>query len=369
MKNRVWVEVNLQTLAENFKSIAQLVHPKKVICVLKANAYGLGVKRIAETLKNAGAESFAVAEIREAIQLRDLNLPIQILGCVLPNEVEETVANNFIASIGSIEIAKHISEESVRQNKTTECCFALDTGMGRSGFLSFEAIPQLLECTKLPNLRFTGMYSHFPVAYKGTSEVTLTQIEKFKKVLAELESNGIHLTRVHIANSDAINNYPESYTAPFTHVRTGINLHGSFDPEGRRAMQLKSILTLKTQLAAIRTLPAGYTIGYGCTYRLPCDKVVGTVSAGYADGLPLALSNRGYVLIRGIPCPILGRVSMDYITVDLTNVPAAQCGDEVICLGGEGINAIKVEEWAALKGTHPYEIICSLGTRVERIYI
>ncbi len=368
MKNRVWVEINLKTLRDNFVAVSKLVAPAKVICVLKANAYGLGVLEIAQTLKTAGAVAFAVAELREALALVKLGLPVQILGCVLPDEVSDVVRHGIIASVGSYEIAQQLSAESVKQNKVTTCCFALDTGMGRSGFLSFEALPQLLECTRLPNLDFVGIYSHFPVAYQNASEITLGQIEKLKMVLAQLEKHGVHLSQVHIANSDAINNFPQSYIAPFTHVRTGINLHGSFDSEGRRAMNLKSVLTLKTKLAAIRQLPAGYTIGYGCTYKLPVDKRVGTVSAGYADGLPLALSNRGYVLIRGVPCQILGRVSMDYITVDLDNVPDAQCGDDVICLGGEGIHAISVEDWANLKGTHPYEIICSFGSRVERIY-
>jgi alanine racemase len=129
------------------------------------------------------------------------------------------------------------------------------------------------------------------------------------------------------------------------------------------------VLTLKTRLTAIRTLPAGTGIGYGHTYRLHHATRVGTVSAGYADGLPLALSNRGYLLIHGVPCPVIGRLSMDYTTVSLESVPEAQVGDEVVCLGGTGIHALTVEDWAALKNTHPYEIICSFGNRVQRRYL
>jgi alanine racemase len=152
-------------------------------------------------------------------------------------------------------------------------------------------------------------------------------------------------------------------------VRTGINLHGSFDTAGRRTLHVMPVLTLKTRLTAIRTLPAGTGIGYGHTYRLHHATRVGTVSAGYADGLPLALSNRGYLLIHGVPCPVIGRLSMDYTTVSLESVPEAQVGDEVVCLGGTGIHALTVEDWAALKNTHPYEIICSFGNRVQRRYL
>jgi alanine racemase len=172
-----------------------------------------------------------------------------------------------------------------------------------------------------------------------------------------------------MANSDAINNFPMTYYSPFNYVRTGINIYGSFDNEGQRILNLESILTLKTKLAATRTLPAGMTLGYGCTYKLMKDTKVGTIAAGYADGLPLALSNRGYVIINGSLCPVLGRVSMDYTTVSLEDAPDAKMGDEVICLGGEGPGAISVDDWAQIKGTHAYEIICSFGTRVARRYI
>ena len=147
------------------------------------------------------------------------------------------------------------------------------------------------------------------------------------------------------------------------------NLYGSFDTAGQRAVALKSVLTLKTRLVAVRKLPAGTHIGYGCSYRLPRDMLVGTISAGYADGLPLALSNRGHVQMKGVACQVLGRVSMDYTTVSLDQVPSACCGDEVVCLGGNGPGAVSIEDWAQLKGTHSYDIICSFGSRVERRYL
>jgi alanine racemase len=242
--------------------------------------------------------------------------------------------------------------------------------MGRLGILEKDAFEIISQVVKLPNLDCEGIYSHFPVAYRTGSEYTYGQVEKFFALLEKLKAEDIKFSKIHIANSDAINNFPFTYHFPFTHVRTGINLHGSFDNEGQRILKLKSILTLKTRLAAVRTLPAGSSLGYGCTCRLVKDTRIGTIAAGYADGLPLALSNRGYVIINGYMCPVMGRVSMDYTMVSLENIPENEVnrGDEVICLGGEGINAITVEDWAQTKGTHPYDIICSFGSRVERVF-
>ncbi|HPN84799.1 MAG TPA: alanine racemase, partial [Victivallales bacterium] len=247
--------------------------------------------------------------------------------------------------------------------------FLIDTGMGRLGIRIEEAEKTVYEVLKMPSIQCCGIYSHFPVAYQPASCYTISQIDAFKKLLSNLKKNGISFKSIHIANSDAVNNYPETFKPPFNMVRTGINLHGSFDPQGQRAMNLKSIISLKTRLVAVRKLPAGAFLGYGCTYRLPEDTLVGTISAGYADGLPLALSNRGYVMIRGIPCHVLGRVSMDYTTVSLAQVPEAKCGDEVICLGGKGNFEITVDQWAQMKGTHAYDIICSFGSRVKRNFI
>ena len=367
--SRVCLEVSLPTLRDNFRKIAAAVAPCAVIAVLKANAYGLGVKSIARALAGCGAARFAVAELNEALALVPLGRPVQILGSVLPAEIPEAVAAGIILPIVDLPTARLISAEAVAQGRPAVCQFLVDTGMGRLGMLAAEAERSIHEVQRLPGLVCDGLYSHFPMAYRNACEYTEGQIAQFLGLLARLEAAGIVFAWRHIANSDAINNFPRTFQPPFNAVRTGINLHGSFDTEGRRALDLRPVLALKTRLASVRWMPEGASIGYGCTYRLPRDMTVGVVAAGYADGLPLALSNRGYVLIRDRPCPVLGRVSMDYTTVSLEQVPEAQCGDEVVCLGGRGPHAITVEQWAQLKGTHPYEIICSFGSRVRRCYI
>ncbi len=369
MKTRVWLEISLKTLRENFGNIKSHVSPCGVIAVLKANAYGLGVREIARTLADAGAAGFGVAELNEALMLNDVGIPVQILGGVLPEEIPSAVREGIVLAVTDPEIAKRVSDEAVKQKRTAECQFLVDTGMGRLGILASEAFDVIKNANALPNLNFSGIYSHFPMAYMTGSEYTLNQVSQFLELLEQLKSSGIVFKKIHMANSDAINNFPVTYKPPFNFVRTGINLHGSFDSQGQHVLNLKSILTLKTRLVSVRNLPAGMSLGYGCTYKLPVNMKVGVISAGYADGLPLALSNRGYVIIRGKPCHVLGRISMDYTTVSLEQVQDAERGDEVTCLGGEGPLAITVENWAQLKGTHPYEIICSFGYRVNRICV
>ncbi len=367
--SRVWLDVNLSTLRENYQRIVKTVAPCSVIGVLKANAYGLGVTRIAGALKAAGCSAFGVAELNEALALRDDGVPVQILGSVLPEEIPPAVEAGITLPITDWDTAHRISVSAVAQGRTARCQFLVDTGMGRLGIPVDCAEEVIRNVHALPNLECEGIYSHFPTAYREGSDYTNRQMDCFLSLLESLARASVEFRWRHIANSDAINNFPRAYTSPFNAVRTGINLHGSFDTAGQKSLELNPVLTLKTRLVAVRKLPAGTHIGYGCSYRLPRDMLVGTISAGYADGLPLALSNRGHVLIHGEACQVLGRVSMDYTTVSLDQVPGACCGDEVVCLGGSGPEAVTVEGWALLKATHSYDIICSFGSRVERRYV
>ena len=365
---RVWLEINLTTLTENYCKIAAAVTPATTIAVLKANAYGLGVLPIAQALSAAGVNHFGVAEPHEAIQLVPLQKRVQVLSSILPDEIPAMVENRIILPATDIETVTLISQESVRQGVTTAVHLKIDTGMGRLG-IRVENAPQIIRAMmRLPNLAFDGIFSHFPCAYDVNSELTRQQIDQFCALLADLAHDGIVIPLRHIANSDAINNYPRACKQPFNVVRTGINLHGSFDTAGQRSLHVIPVLTLKTRIASIRNLAQGTGIGYGHTHRLSHPMRVAVISAGYADGLPLALSNTGYVIIHGKRCPVLGRISMDYTVVSLEHVAQAAVGDEVICLGQQGDERVTVEDWAAIKETHPYEIICSFGSRVERVY-
>ena len=366
--SRVSLDIDLNVLRRNFARISDRVSPCSVMAVLKANAYGLGVRPIAEALADAGASRFGVAEVNEGIELQPVGLPTQVLGAILPDEIESAVAAGLTLPISDQAMAAHISREAILQDKTVRAHFLIDTGMGRLGIPVSEAREVILACMRLGGIEFEGIYSHFPMAYSGDEPYTRAQIQSFKDLLHGLAAEGVTFKIVHIANSDAINNVPEGFAAPFNEVRTGINLYGAFDTRGKRALELESVLTLRTSLASVRALPAGMSIGYGCTYTLDQDTRIGTIPAGYADGLPLALSNNGHVLVQGKPCPVLGRVSMDYTTIDLSAAPDAQVGADVICLGNFQNQTLCVEDWARIKGTHSYDIICSIGHRVERRY-
>ena len=375
LKRRVWVEVNLGTLRKNFDRIAAAVKPAHVLCVMKANAYGLGVEPYAAALAQTDCAGFGVAEPFEALQLVELQRttpaprPVQILSSILPDEIEPMVEAGVTLPVVDLPTAQRISAAAQRLKTTAKVHFNLDTGMGRLGILAPDA-PRVIRVVKrLPHLDCEGVFSHCPMAYDPSSTFTEDQIDLFTSILADVAKSGITFRVVHIAASDAINNFPRAARPPFTQVRTGINLHGSFDPNGKRALQVESVLTLKTRVAQVRDLPPGTTLGYGRTWCLNRTTRVATISAGYADGLPLALTNRGHVLIQGVPCPVIGRISMDYTTVDVSRVPSVLPGDEVVCLGRSGSYQITPDDWGALKGTHAYEIICSLGNRVERVYV
>ena len=383
MKRRVTVEIDLKALVRNYRRIAAHVKPAKVLCVLKANAYGLGVADYAKALAKAGCTMFGVAEPFEALELKKalaskfagtagrgrLVPEIQILSSVLPDEIPEMVKAGVILPVIDVPTAKLISAAAVKAKVVAKVHFKLDTGMGRLGILAKDAIAVMREVKKLPNLDCEGVFSHFPMAYDPKDPFTKRQIRLFKDIVVAAEKEGFRFRKVHISASDGINNFPETAKKPFTVVRTGINLHGSFDPYGRKALKVEPVLSLKTRVAQVRELPAGATLGYGRTWCLNKTTKVATISAGYADGLPLALTNRGFVFIGGKRCKIIGRISMDYTTVDVSDVRNVKPGDEVICFGKCGKDSITPDDWATLKGTHAYDIICSLGNRVQRIAI
>ena len=369
LQRRVWVEIDLDGLRANYRRIAAAVKPAKVLCVLKANAYGLGVEPYAAALAKTDCVGFGVAEPHEALQLLPFGKPVQILSSVLPDEIAPMVEAGVTLPVIDVPTAKLIDAAAKRVGRKAKVHFKLDTGMGRLGILAADAPRVIREVVATcPNLDAEGIFSHCPTAFDPADEFANDQIALFKAILKDVAKDGITFRKIHIAASDAINNFPAAKRAPFNIVRTGINLHGSFDPNGRRVLKVESVLTLKTRVAQVRLLPAGTTLGYGRTWCLAKPTRVATISAGYADGLPLALTNRGHVLINGAPCPVIGRISMDYTTVDVSKAGDVKPGDEVIALGGKGKYAITPDDWASLKGTHAYDIICSFGNRVERVY-
>jgi len=361
--SRVRLEINLKAIRSNFNLIRSSVSPANVMVVLKADAYGLGIVPISKALCDFGAARIGVAEVKEAVSIRKLGVPIQVLGSLQRDEVPTAVKMNLVCPVTDYTSAVLISQEAKRQKKKIRIHFLIDTGMGRLGIPYQIAVEVIRKIQALPNLELEGMYSHFSNANNPRHPKSKQQLNLFKNIIKELKD--INFSIVHMSNSDAINNLPESY---FNMVRTGINLYGVFDLDGKQVYNLKPTLSLKTSLIAKRKLPAGSTIGYGCTHTLFKDTLVGTIPAGYADGIPLTASNSANVLVGTTECPVIGRVSMDYTTIDLSKRPNARVGDSVTIFGKSGNKEITVEDWARIKQTHPYDIICSLGNRVERVY-
>ncbi len=364
MSSRIWLEINLSTIRENFQSVQRAVAPLQVMAVLKANAYGLGAEQVGKVLVDAGADAIGIAEPSE---LFDTTARIQILGSILPEEIPFAITNKITLPIASYELACQVNEVAENFGIKAQCQFILDTGMGRLG-LANKVKDTIIKCYELPYLEFSGIYSHFPVAYENR-HFSLQQIESFKTVIGELKESGLSFKHYHIANSDGINNLPEACQHPFSMVRCGINLYGIHEISGATATKIKPAIALKSKLIEIRTLKAGTTIGYGQTYRLPKEMKVGTIPAGYADGVPLALSNRGFVMINNVLCPIIGRISMDYLTVSLEPLDDPKIGELVTLIGSSSDFQITVEDWAHLANTSPYQIICGFGQRVKRTYL
>ncbi|HWK57535.1 MAG TPA: alanine racemase [Parapedobacter sp.] len=370
-KNRVWLEIDLNQLRLNYREIKQHVYPANVLCVLKANAYGLGAPRIARVLADEGVSGFCVANYAEAEELLEIGVPVQILGGVLDYEIEKSISRNIVLGIVDSPTAYRISEKAISQNMVAECHIKIDSGMGRLGIILDRAVDEIRGLISLPNINFTGLYSHFSMAYKKNDESTLKQVTAFNHVVKVLKEGGINFPKIHIANSDANNNYRGlTNVYPFNYVRTGINLLGFVDAESEKVINVEPIIKFKTRLISFKRVLKGTSVGYGRTFTLVKDTLIGIISIGYADGFPLCMSNTGYVIIKKKKCPIIGRVSMDYTTVSLNGFEESELsiGEEVTCIGSEDGNQITVEQWAKIKGTHPYEILCSIGDRVERVY-
>ena len=367
--SRVRVEVDLEAIRRNFLIAVGCLGACKPIAVLKANAYGLGVERIAPVLKEAGAVGFAAAELKEALSMLQYNLPVRILGNLLPAEIAPAVANGIQITVTDLQMAKRIEAECARQKRQANVQIAIDSGMGRLGMIAEYAIPEILEIAKLKHLHLQGIFSHCPDATDRNVPFTQKQVQKMVRLINALATEGIHFEEVHMAASDGINNYPEMLQKPFNLGRIGFSLYGYYDNEIQKELGYQPAVAVRSTLVAVRTLPAGYTIGYGRTYTLSQIVRIGTIAGGYADGLPLALSNRGSVLIRGKICPIVGRISMDYATVLLDQVPDAEYGDEVTLLGKQGEAEITPDSWGRLKSSHAYDILCALGPRCDRIYL
>jgi alanine racemase len=364
-----WVEVDLDRFAANLRAVRDTIGAARgILLVVKADAYGHGAVEMAEAAAAEGVAHLGVATLHEGIQLRQAGcaLPIVVLSPLLPAEIAEAVAHGLDPSVGDLGFARELSAEAVRAGMPQRFHVEVDTGMGRTGVSLEEAERFLVEATRLPRLRLASLYTHFPDADAADLDFAHGQVRRFGELLERLARAGIRPPRVHAANSAGTVNLPESW---FDWVRVGLVAYGHAPPHERQKLALAPVMSFKSRIVQLRHHPAGTPISYGRTWTSTRASRIGVVAVGYGHGYSWLLSNRGAMLVRGRRVPIVGRVTMDLTMVDLTEVPGVEVGDEVVLFGDQGDAALSIEEIARGSETLPYEIMCTIGKRVTRIYV
>ncbi|HOA33204.1 MAG TPA: alanine racemase [Clostridiales bacterium] len=366
---RIWVEVDLDALHHNLNEAKRVSKGAKILAVVKADGYGHGAVEIAKELHEE-ADYFGVALIDEALQLRrnGVTKPILILGYTSPTQYETLIEADITQAIFSREAARQLSDTAVRMGKKAKIHVVVDTGMSRIGFPpTEESVETIKWINTLPGLFVEGIFSHFALADSKDKTVDKMQLKRFGFVLDGLEREGIHIPIKHISNSAAV--IDSDYS--FDMVRCGIMLYGMYpsDEVDKTKVSLKPVMSLKSSVIQVKTLPPGEGVSYGHTFVTTRETRIATVSAGYGDGYPRALSSKGRVIINGQYAPIIGRVCMDIFMVDISHIDGVKVEDPVILIGRDGDKEITAEEVGALADTFNYEIVCSVSRRVPRIYL
>lgn len=366
-----WAEIDLNNLEHNMKEIAKLCKGKEIIAVLKADAYGHGALDVATTLIKGGATKLGVAVITEALELRDsgIDTPIVILGYTPLSFAKKLIINDIEQTVYTYECAAELSKEAQSLNKRVKIHVAVDTGMGRIGFLPTEqGLDEIEALSKLPNVDIEAIFTHFATADEADKSYTLDQIEKFNWFCDTLEKRGVNVGKKHIANSAAIIDMPDAY---FDGVRPGILLYGYYPSYevNRDKLDLKRVLTLKANISYVKTVPKGEYISYGRRFHTERESIIATIPIGYADGYSRQMLNKAKVIINGELAPVVGAICMDQCMIDVTDIGQVKEGDEVILLGEENGVKFDAEDMAEIIGTISYEVICMISKRVPRVYI
>ena len=367
--HRAWAEIDTEALVHNFKIIKEKAGDSHIMAVVKANAYGHSTNIIAPILEKNGADSFAVSNIDEAMQLRGIGIkkPILILGYTLPQLAKTLCDNNISQCVFSLEYAKELSAEAIKTNSTINIHIKLDTGMSRLGFdcrnNKLRGINDAIKSAGLHGFLLEGIFTHFAESDRDISSddgFTDEQFSRFSKAIEYFNNSGLSPKYCHCCNSAALildNDKHLSITRP------GIILYG-LSPASSPELEcnLIPVMTLKSIVSMVKEIETEDTVSYGRTFKAEKKMRIATVSIGYADGYPRLLSNKAYVIINGKKAKILGRVCMDQLSVDVTDIPEVQMGDEVILFGKE----LSVDILAELCGTINYEIVCGISPRVPR---
>lgn len=366
----VWAEIDLNKIENNMKRIKELAGDREVIAVVKADAYGHGATSVVPVLLENGASKLAVAVIAEGIELRDAGIkePIMILGYT-PLELGEDLINYDIEqTVYDLEYAKELSNIAKKLGKKAKIHIALDTGMGRIGFLpNEESFKDVVEIYNLDGLDVCGIFTHFSTADEEDKTYTYEQFNKIKDFNDKLKEVGIDIKLKHASNSGAIIDLPETY---LDGVRAGIILYGYYpsDEVNKDRLKLEPALTLKTRVSHVKTLDKDMYISYGRTFKTERKSVIATLPIGYADGYLRLLSGKAKVIINGKFANVVGRICMDQCMIDVTDIGDVKVSDEVILLGEDGDLKFNADDMAEAMGTINYEVLCMIRHRIPRIY-
>ena len=366
----VWAEVDLDAIKFNIENIKKISKNHDIVAVVKADAYGHGAVDIVPTLLENGAKKLAVAMISEAQELirNNITAPIIILGYT-PLEYGDLLVNNLIEqTVYDLDYAKKLSDIALSLGKKAKIHIAIDTGMGRIGFLPNEdSINIIEEISKLKGIEITGIFTHFSTADEKDKEYTYEQFNKIRFVISELEKTNINIPFKHVSNSGAIIDLPETY---LDGVRAGIILYGYYpsDEVKKDRLPLKKALTLKTKVSHVKELDEGMYVSYGRKFKTSRKTKIATIPIGYADGYSRLLSKKAKVIINGKLANVIGNICMDQCMVDVTDVGEVSVGDEVILLGSEGNLKFDADDMANLLGTINYEVLCMIKQRIPRVY-
>jgi len=364
-----WAEIDLNAIKHNLYQLKGIVEPQgsKVLAIIKDNAYGHGAIEAAKVAQSINIGTFGVATIEEATQLRQAGIkdPILILGCILPEQAETVVEYGITQTISDISVCEAISRIAKHLKKTVKIHVKIDTGMGRIGVAYDRATQFIEQVSQIPNIIVEGIYTHFASA-DTDRDFTELQIKRFRWIISSLDKKNIYIPIKHAANSAGILNFPSAY---FDMVRPGIAIYGLYPCDNPlKQIDLKPALSLKTRVVYLKELPAGHGISYKCTYITQKPTKVATLPVGYGHGYNRKLSNSGEVLIKGKRTSIIGLVCMDQCLCDVTDIPDASVGDEVVLIGRQGNEQITADEIADKTGTISYEVVCGIHSNVSRIY-
>jgi alanine racemase len=358
--HRCWAEIDRTALQHNAKVVRERTGSAEMLAVVKANAYGHGLLGVAQALAGH-AQLFGVANLEEAFTLREsLSHPIVIFGPGIPEERTMIAERGFIPTISSLEEA-----EAFNRFGPVAINFKIDTGMGRMGVVEHQALEVFKKLAALPNINIHSISTHMPVSNED-AEYTRDQLVRFRNIINQIRAEFPGTYKAHVLQSAGTLAHNAQI---FDIVRAGIMLYG-ISPLPEFQKLLKPVMTWKARICLVRDMPKGSSISYGRTFIAPREMRVATLSAGYADGYPWQLSNRGAaMLVRGRRCLLLGRVTMDLMVIDVTNIDDVQVGDEVVLMGRDGDEEISCAELAEKADTIPWEIVTRVGTRVRRVFV